>query len=183
MVCEKQLKSDCTIGWICKLSRNWSSICKWSRLQISLLCRLDDLLSIFTFILGARAFTGTTKTDDPEKQQQKRCLIEWRSTFVRHISDNYCLSTRETWASDWGLFWVKFGDLVVISFRWPTLGVCKCVYNLKGFMTQTDGRHNYPHADNSGFTGDETTVGDCRDRQWCFNHCNYITAICRGNYQ
>lgn len=75
------MASDSTISWICKLSRNRSSISKWSRLQISLLCNVDDLFSIFTFVIGACAFTGAAKTDDSEKQQGKSCLKEVSSIF------------------------------------------------------------------------------------------------------
>lgn len=65
-----------TISWICKLSRNRSSISKWSRLQISLLCNVDNLFSIFPFVIGACAFTGAAKTHDSKRQQDNSSLKE-----------------------------------------------------------------------------------------------------------
>lgn len=59
----------CTISWVCKLPRNWSSICQCHRLQIRLLCNLDNVFSILRFVIRACALACATEADNTEKKK------------------------------------------------------------------------------------------------------------------
>lgn len=93
----------CTISRIRKLPRNWSSIGKCHRLQVSLLCNLDNLLSILAVIFRACALTCATETDNTTKRQTERENIYFkkprginistirlvRGSFIRQVPGKY----------------------------------------------------------------------------------------------